>query len=123
MAPMLLITRREGEALVINGSIEVRILEIRGGRVKLGVEYPAGNTVFRQELFAKIQAENQAAVQPLKGTDTDRLQAAIGKLVGPIAPKNVGNQLGTDTASGTGNKKGPTDDDHSSQRDTPSDDE
>jgi carbon storage regulator len=58
---MLLITRREGEAIVINGTIEVKILEIRGGRVKLGFEYPAGNTVFRQELFAKIQAENQAA--------------------------------------------------------------
>ncbi|MFN7163075.1 MAG: carbon storage regulator [Pseudomonadota bacterium] len=112
---MLLITRREGEALVINGSIEVRILEIRGGRVKLGVEYPAGNTVFRQELFAKIQAENQAAVQPLAASDSDRLNAALGKLLKP--------QVGTDTASGTGNKKGPTDDDHSSQRDTPSDDE
>ncbi|NBV54148.1 MAG: carbon storage regulator, partial [Proteobacteria bacterium] len=63
---MLLLTRREGEGIVINGSIEVKVLEVRGGRVKLGFEYPAGNTVFRQELFAKIQQENQAAAQTLQ---------------------------------------------------------
>jgi carbon storage regulator len=89
---MLLITRREGEAIVINGSIEVKILEIRGGRVKLGFEYPVGNSVFRQELFAKIQAENQAAAltgvaqgegSPTKA-DANRLTAAMQKL----QPKN-----------------------------------
>jgi carbon storage regulator len=80
---MLLITRREGEGIVINGSIEVRILEIRGGRVKLGFEYPVGNTVFRQELFAKIQAENQAAAQtlaPLGQMGPDQLQAALRQI-------------------------------------------
>ena len=87
---MLLITRREGEAIVINGSIEVRVLEIRGGRVKLGFEYPAGNTVFRQELFAKIQAENQAAATMVPA-DNLRLQAALGKLGTGIANKG-GNQ-------------------------------
>jgi len=58
---MLLITRRTGEAIVINGTIEVKVLEVKGGRVKLGFEYPVGNSVFRQELFSKIMAENQAA--------------------------------------------------------------
>ena len=61
---MLLITRRENEAIVINGSITVKVLEVRGGRVKLGFEFPAGSTVFREELFAKIQAENLAAALP-----------------------------------------------------------
>jgi carbon storage regulator len=58
---MLLITRREAEAIVINGQIHVKIMEIKGGRVKLGFEFPAGNTVYREELFAKIQEENRAA--------------------------------------------------------------
>lgn len=61
---MLLITRRENEAIVINGTITVKVLEVRGGRVKLGFEFPAGSTVFREELFAKIQAENLAAALP-----------------------------------------------------------
>lgn len=107
---MLLITRREGEALVINGSIEVRILEIRGGRVKLGIEYPVGNTVFRQELFAKIQAENQAAAQPLAAaanvTDTGRLQEALVK----IMKKSTSAQLGTDAARELGKEKAQPDD-------------
>ena len=58
---MLLITRRPDEAIVINGEITVKIVEIRSGRVKLGFEFPEGNTVYREELFTKIQAENRAA--------------------------------------------------------------
>ena len=92
---MLLITRREGEAIMVNGTIEVRVLEIRGGRVKLGFEYPSGNTVFRQELFAKIQAENQAAAA-LPGNQAG-LQAALGKLAQV--------KLGTAPASEGGNEK------------------
>ena len=124
---MLLITRREGEALVINGSIEVRILEIRGGRVKLGIEYPVGNTVFRQELFAKIQAENQAAAQPLAAaanvTDAGRLQEALVK----IMKKSTSAQLGTDTARELGKEKAqPNDHDrrhNAANREPHSDDE
>lgn len=58
---MLLITRRTNESIVINGSIEVKIVEVRGGRVKLGFDYPEGNTVYRKELFEKIQEENKTA--------------------------------------------------------------
>jgi carbon storage regulator len=101
---MLLITRREGEAIVVNGTIEVRVLEIRGGRVKLGFDYPAGNSVFRQELFAKIQAENQAAAHVphlTQAADAGRLQAALGVL----GKTKGGTQVGTDSAQGMGNKK------------------
>ncbi len=94
---MLLITRREGEAIVINGTIEVRILEIRGGRVKLGFEYPTGSTVFRQELFAKIQAENVAAALPALSASPsadNRMNDAV-------------NKLGTAFARDKGNKKEP----------------
>ena len=58
---MLLITRRTGESVIINSSIVVKVVDVQGGRVKLGFEYPEGATVYRQELFAKIQEENKAA--------------------------------------------------------------
>ena len=58
---MLLITRRVGESVVINGDIELKIVEVRGGRVKIGFEYPEGNTVYRKELYLKIQEENKTA--------------------------------------------------------------
>lgn len=70
---MLLITRRTSEGIIINGAISVKILEIKGGRVKLGLEYPQGNSVYRAEVFEKIKAENQAAV----GLDA----AALGKVL------------------------------------------
>jgi carbon storage regulator len=60
---MLLITRRQNEAIIINGAIELQVVEIKGGRVKLGVTYPKGNTVHRKELFVKIQEENQQAAK------------------------------------------------------------
>lgn len=59
---MLLITRRTDESIIINGTIEVKIVDVRGGRVKLGFEYPEGNTVYRQELYDKIMTENRQAV-------------------------------------------------------------
>lgn len=59
---MLLITRRIDESIVINGTIEVKIVDVKGGRVKLGFEYPEGNTVYRQELYEKIMSENRQAV-------------------------------------------------------------
>jgi carbon storage regulator len=77
---MLLITRRENEAIVINGSITVKVLEVRGGRVKLGFEFPAGSTVYRQELFAKIQAENVAAAKGTGGAVSVNLPDALKNL-------------------------------------------
>lgn len=60
---MLLITRRTGESIMINGTIEVKIVDVKGGRVKLGFEYPEGNTVYRQELYDKIMTENKHAAE------------------------------------------------------------
>lgn len=72
---MLLITRREKETIVINGDIEVTIVEVRGGRVKLGFEYPEGNTVYRKELFLKIQEENKSAA-----ASTGNISKLLGKI-------------------------------------------
>lgn len=58
---MLLVTRRTGESIIINGDIELQIVEVKGNRVKLGFDYPEGNTVYRKELYLKIQEENKAA--------------------------------------------------------------
>ncbi|MFO1068043.1 MAG: carbon storage regulator [Geminicoccaceae bacterium] len=58
---MLYLTRRAGEAVIINNSIEVRVVEVRGRTVKLGFEFPQGSTVLREEVFRQVQAENEAA--------------------------------------------------------------
>lgn len=82
---MLLMTRRVGEGLVINGTIELKILEVRGGRVKIGCEFPAGNTVYRQELFLKIQEENQAAARVAGGSGKGNASGTPIALEGVLA--------------------------------------
>lgn len=47
---MLCLTRKTGERIVINENVVVRVLEIRGGRVRLGVEAPRSVPVVRGEI-------------------------------------------------------------------------
>lgn len=47
---MLVLTRRFGEAIVINERVVVRVLCLKGGRIRLGVEAPAGDKIRRAEL-------------------------------------------------------------------------
>ena len=63
VSDMLALSRKKGEALVINNDIEVTVLEVKGDQVKIGVEAPNDVKVFRQEVFSAIQSENKAANQ------------------------------------------------------------
>jgi carbon storage regulator len=59
---MLYLTRRSGEAVIINNAIEVRVVELKGKSVKLGFTFPSDATVLREEVFLQIKAENEAAL-------------------------------------------------------------
>jgi carbon storage regulator len=63
---MLYLTRRTGEAVIINSEIEVRVIELRGKAVKLGFTFPAGCSVLREEVFLQVRAENEAAARALE---------------------------------------------------------
>ena len=45
---MLALTRKKGEALVINNNIEITVLEIRGDQIKLGITAPKDVPVYRR---------------------------------------------------------------------------
>lgn len=59
--PMLYLTRKIGESVIINDNIEVTVVDIRGKSIKLGFTFPPEATVLRRELYERIQAENRAA--------------------------------------------------------------
>lgn len=61
-AIMLYLTRKVGEAVVINDEIEVTVIEVRGKTVRLGLTFPADATVLRREVYDRVQAENRAAL-------------------------------------------------------------
>lgn len=59
---MLILSRKEEESIIINGNIEVKVLEIGEGKVRLGIDAPKEVDIFREELYKSIQEENiQAA--------------------------------------------------------------
>lgn len=59
---MLALTRKRGEAIVINNNIEITILEIHGDQIKIGITAPKDVPIYRKEVYLQIQEENKAAI-------------------------------------------------------------
>ena len=60
---MLYLTRKIGDAVVINDKIEVTVVEVRGRSVKLGFTFPEESKVLRKEIHEKLLRENIEAAQ------------------------------------------------------------
>ena len=58
---MLILTRRPGEAILLDGGIRVVVLSADRGGVRLGVEAPADTNIQREELVSPVAAENRRA--------------------------------------------------------------
>jgi len=58
---MLVLTRREGEVFVIGDDIEIEILDIKPGVVRVGIRAPRDVRVLRKELVVAVAAANQEA--------------------------------------------------------------
>ena len=58
---MLVLSRKKNESIVINDDIVVTIVEVRGAKVRLGIEAPKDIPVHRRELLAAILAEQELA--------------------------------------------------------------
>ena len=54
---MLVLTRKEQEAIMIGDTIIVRILEVNGDQVRIGIEAPQHIAVHREEVFEAIANE------------------------------------------------------------------
>ncbi len=78
---MLILTRKAGEQLVIDGDIRITVLEVgRGGQVRIGIDAPRSHRVLRGELLDEISTENRgAAVRPEAVPD-------LGGLLGAFPP-------------------------------------
>lgn len=56
---MLVLTRKLGEVLRIGQGITVRIIDVKGKQIKIGIEAPPELLIYREEVYEKIQAENR----------------------------------------------------------------
>jgi carbon storage regulator len=59
---MLILSRKAGETVVIDGRIRVKVVRMEGDVVKIGIEAPADISVHRQEIYDEIQHNNKQAV-------------------------------------------------------------
>jgi len=89
---MLVLTRKLGEMIRIGDQIKVTVLEVRSGQVKLGIDAPTEVKVHREEVYARIQAENRRAGR----VSPDALRVRInlagsrpGEVVVGLAPDQI----------------------------------
>ena len=67
---MLYLTRKIGESIFINDDIEITVVEVRGKSVKLGLTFPQDVSVYRREVYERIQAEKAAEAAAAAGGDS-----------------------------------------------------
>src|ERR1700759_186294 len=77
---MLVLSRQRDETIMIGDDIEVTVVDIRGDKVRLGINAPKEISVHRKEVYDAIRRENRAAAQ-VKPEDLSGL--------GKITPKGA----------------------------------
>lgn len=60
---MLVLSRKKDEEIVIGGNIKIMVIEIRGDKVRLGIDAPREVSVHRREVFDAIQREMENTEQ------------------------------------------------------------
>ena len=79
---MLVLSRQRDESIIIGDNIVITVVDIRGDKVRLGINAPTEIPVHRQEVYEAIQRENHRASGP-NGEDLAQTQN------GPKFPKSM----------------------------------
>jgi len=74
---MLVLSRQRDESIVIGDNVVVTIVDIRGDKVRLGIDAPGEIPVHRREVYEAIQRENHRAAQ-LEPKDAQRITRPKG---------------------------------------------
>lgn len=68
---MLILTRKKGEKILIDDNIEISIVEIKGNKVKIGIDAPKDIEILREEVYRSVEQENIDATRKI---DLDSLK-------------------------------------------------
>lgn len=60
---MLILNRKIGESIILDDNIEIKILEIQDGKVKIGIEAPKEVTILRKEVYDEVIEENKKSLE------------------------------------------------------------
>jgi len=86
---MLVLSRQRDETIMIGDDVEITVVDIRGDKVRLGINAPTRIAVHRKEVYEAIRAENQRAAQ-LTGSDADLLRRRLNPAAGGGAGGGMG---------------------------------
>ena len=71
---MLVLTRKIGESIAIDDHIKIRVVQIKGKQVRLGIEAPKDTKIHREEVYSAIQDQNkQAAKTPVAVNEVSKV--------------------------------------------------
>ena len=73
---MLVLTRRLGETIVIGDDIVIKIVDIHGKQIRVGIEAPSEISVYRGEIYDRIMQENKAAAEAIAKDGADIAESA-----------------------------------------------
>lgn len=85
---MLVLSRLRDETIMIGDDIEVTVVDIRGDKVRLGINAPTRIAVHRKEVYEAIKRENQQAARVDPAAAGALRDAA--RSVSPIRPRTPG---------------------------------
>ena len=60
---MLILTRRVGETLMVGDDVSVTVLGVKGNQVRIGINAPKDVSVHREEIYLRIQKEQDEDTQ------------------------------------------------------------
>lgn len=58
---MLVLTRKVGESIAIGDQITIKVLEVKGTNIRVGIEAPADFRIYREEIYVKVKEQNHLA--------------------------------------------------------------
>jgi carbon storage regulator len=75
---MLVLTRKLGESIAIDDHIKIRVVQIKGKQVRLGIEAPKETKIHREEVYLAIQDTNKES-----STVSSEMTRSISKMLKP----------------------------------------